>query len=92
EKTRKAVQNAETVAVDLDDISIAISSISEMGQQIAAAAEEQVAVTNDINQNIVGIDKKSQDTAVGASQITTTASEQAQMATLLKSLATAFRV
>lgn len=50
-------QQAQTdqVATALDGISRRGSQITAMSQQIAAAAEQQSAVSEDINRNVVGI-------------------------------------
>lgn len=52
----------------LETIRAAILEISDMNMQIAAAAEEQSATTEEINRNTVNIRDISQDVAVGAQQ------------------------
>ncbi|MFS1289210.1 methyl-accepting chemotaxis protein [Pseudomonas piscis] len=50
-----SVDQAQRAAVALDGISQRVNQITEMSLQIAAAVEEQSAVSEDINRNIIGI-------------------------------------
>lgn len=52
EKTVVKANNAET---ELDEVTRAISTINDMNTQIAAAVEEQTAVTEDINRSLTRI-------------------------------------
>ncbi|KAF1026622.1 MAG: Aerotaxis receptor [Pseudomonas sp.] len=66
-----SVDQAQRAAVALDGISQRVSRITEMSQQIAAAVEEQSAVSEDINRNIIGIRN--------AGEITVNAGQQSQL-------------
>jgi len=69
ELAEETVQQATKAAQSLDAITLAASTITDMNTQIAAAAEEQNAVSNEINKNIVSI-SDSADKAFDVSQQT----------------------
>ncbi|HED35441.1 MAG TPA: methyl-accepting chemotaxis protein [Gammaproteobacteria bacterium] len=69
-----SVGHAQKAGESLNGITQAVSSISDMNTQIATAAEEQTAVAEEINQNIVNISQLGEETVSGAQQ-TYTASE-----------------
>jgi methyl-accepting chemotaxis protein len=50
-KAQTSVTDADAATHSLEEIANAIISISDMATQIATAAEEQTAVTNEISQN-----------------------------------------
>jgi len=52
---QRLVEQAEQAACSLQGINSQVNEISEMSIQIAAAVEQQSAVSGDINQNIVSI-------------------------------------
>ncbi|MGB2742590.1 MAG: methyl-accepting chemotaxis protein [Cognaticolwellia sp.] len=92
EKASEAVGNSKNVEHTLEEITESISYIFSMTEQIATAIEEQSVVTQDVAQSIVNIEQKSTETATGATQIATTAKEQAYLATSMQDLANRFRV
>jgi methyl-accepting chemotaxis protein len=49
------IEKAQQAGASLNNISNAVNEINEMSTQIATAAEEQVSVTEEINQNLVRI-------------------------------------
>jgi methyl-accepting chemotaxis protein len=65
---RAAVQNSDAAALALVQIAKAIGTINEMNNQIAAAASEQRAVAEEINQNVVRISEVAIGTADGSSK------------------------
>lgn len=69
------MQEVGAARQSLASINEGMSSITDMSVQIATAAEEQSAVAEEINRNIVAIGQVAEDTA-GASRETHTASEQ----------------
>ena len=85
-------EQARIMEGKLGEIQIAVSSIKGMSQQIATAAEEQVAVTNEISQNIRSINDLSDETTEGGQQISQAANEQASLATGLHELSRMFRL
>ena len=66
---------ADHVELALDNILTAIGIIVDQSQQIAAAAEQQAAVSLDIDKNLVGISTTGERIAQDAAQ-TEQASEQ----------------
>jgi len=63
-----------------------------MNTQIAAAAEEQSAVSEEINRNIVNISQLSEQTAGGADQTTAASSELSRLASELQGLVELYKV
>jgi methyl-accepting chemotaxis protein len=81
ENTKISVQRAESAGASLVEITSAVASISDMNIQIANAAEEQSAVTEDVNKNITEISVVADNTAqisTQASQASTELSAQAE--------------
>jgi len=66
EKTEVSVQKATSAGKALEDIARLIGKISDMSTQIATAAEEQSAVAEEINSNVVRINELGQSTAEDA--------------------------
>jgi len=61
-----SVKNAAHGGELLNTITEAINTITDMNTQIASAAEEQSAVAEDINRNIINISQVTQEAAQGA--------------------------
>ncbi len=61
-----SVQDAEAASKALDEITQAVSLISDMSTQIATAAEEQTKVTEEITSNITAIKEVGDELADGA--------------------------
>lgn len=76
-KTNLVVEKVNTAGNALNSIEQAVSKIVEMNIQIATAAEEQSAVSEDINQNIVSIHMLAND-ASDSSQLTANKSQELQ--------------
>jgi aerotaxis receptor len=62
------VESVEAVKNALEGISAAVTRISSMSQQMAAASEEQSHVAEDINQQITRIAQLSENSAAQAHQ------------------------
>jgi methyl-accepting chemotaxis protein len=91
-KAQVSVQQAAKAGTSLDAIANAAGSISDMNAQIASAAEEQGAVAEEINRNIVNISQIASQTANGAEQTSIASMELAKLAGRLQSLVGKFRV
>ncbi len=87
-----SIEGAHKIELSLTSIVSSVSDINLMIEQIATAAEEQVSVTEEINQNISHIDKNSEEITSGAQDVSLSASEQVDIANNLKGLAEKFVV
>lgn len=85
------VEQADTAAMSLDEITKAVSSINQMNLQIASAAEEQSTVSEEINRNIVKINDVATQSAEGADQTLETSRSLAQLATELQAVVDQFQ-
>lgn len=56
ELAQQSSNQAEMAGTSLESISNAVYTISDMNRQIATAAEEQTAVSEEINRNVINID------------------------------------
>ncbi len=79
EQAMEVMDQSGQVTEALDQIQQVVGSISDMNAQIAAAAEEQKAVAEDISQNISGISNMSQQTGESAQLLTETSDELARL-------------
>lgn len=89
---RSAVEQASKTGDALTNISSSIERVNDMSTQIASAAEEQSAVTEEINRNIVQINEMTEQTAVGAKQTSAANSDQTRLAAELQGLVGRFKV
>ena len=92
EKAHAVVDQAHQAGSSLKVIADAVSRINEMSTQIASAAEEQNAVTEEINRNIVSINDMEQKTSTGAQQTTSASEGLAQLANDLRLLVCQFTI
>jgi methyl-accepting chemotaxis protein len=88
----EAVKQAEVAGGSLQTITAAVEHIDMMNSQIASAAEEQSAVAEEINRNIVNISDVAAATSQGAEQSAGTSSELARQAEQLDALVEQFTV
>lgn len=86
------VSQSAQVQQALENIMGAVGMIVDQNQQIAAAAEQQTAVTQDIDQNIVQISQAGERTAEGAGEAERASRELSGQVERLKSLISAFQV
>ncbi|OMH29460.1 methyl-accepting chemotaxis protein [Motiliproteus sp. MSK22-1] len=86
------VDQAKRAQSSLDEITESVSRIDVMTAQVASASEEQSAVAEEINMNIVNISKISEQSAVGAEQIARSSEELAQLSDHLKQMSERFTV
>ncbi len=68
DQAEASLSQSENASIALERITQAISHISDMSSQIATAAEEQSATTEEINQSVVNIDKTSHSTFESTSE------------------------
>ena len=92
ETAQSGANGAKEAAQSLDAISRAVATIRDMNNQIASASEEQNAVAEEMNRNIVNISQVAEQTASGASQTTTAANELSRLASELQGLVSNFKV
>lgn len=66
DKARQGVEQAQQAGRSLEEITAAVARIMDMNTQIATAAEQQSAVTNELNRNVHNIMDVIHSTANGA--------------------------
>lgn len=74
----------------LQKITTAVSSIYDMNNAIASAAEEQAVAANEINSNINSINSLAEQNVVSANETTASSIELAQLASELEAMLTRF--
>ncbi|MDX5333162.1 MAG: methyl-accepting chemotaxis protein [Gammaproteobacteria bacterium] len=92
QKTDDVVERAGRAGEALKRITRAVSSIAEMNTQIATAAEEQSAVSEDINENVVSIHTLATQAAESAEQTSNRSQALQRVAEDLQRMIGAFRV
>lgn len=90
--TGEAVEASLKVQTALDNILRAVTQIVDQSQQIAAAAEQQTAVSHDIDQNIVQINQSGEQAADGARRTEQASSRMGELVGELQRIISAFRV
>lgn len=90
-QARAGVEQTLRTTESLQSIVQAISVINNMGAQIASAAEEQSAVSEEISRSITAINDLTTETTDGAQQTTQASQEVARLATELQGLVGRFR-
>ena len=91
-KARAGASNIGRAGDLLAEIAAGVSSISDRNMQIAAAAEEQSAVAEDINRNVVEINDVAIQVSSGAEQTAVTSQELARLADHQQKLVSRFRL
>jgi methyl-accepting chemotaxis protein len=90
--TNATVEKSALVTGALDRIAAGISAIVDMSQQIAQAAEEQSAVTRDVNTSVAQIGELGLATAQNARGTLDSSREMSQLTASLQRLVETFRV
>jgi methyl-accepting chemotaxis protein len=91
-RAQESVELVDKAGEALDVIVGAVDTISTMNTQIASAAEEQTAVAEEINRNIVNITQVAEGTSNGAQQTSAASEQLARLASELQTLVGRFRV
>ena len=92
EHVNKTVENAGSAGDALQAIANVITNIDSLNTQIATAAEEQTAVAEEINRNIVSISDIGRETTSGTEQISVASQDLAKLATGLQAQVDQFKV
>ena len=87
-----SVSNAESAGQSLEAIYNSVATITDMNSQIAAAANEQSTVAEEINKNITNINLAAEQSASGAKQTSISSDAMADLAQNLQSLVGQFKV
>lgn len=90
-KAAETVNHAKETASALDLVGAAIQVISDMNTQIASAAEQQAAVADEINRNVLNINDLSNQNREGSEHTTQASNELAQLAEMLNGQVSQFR-
>jgi aerotaxis receptor len=91
EMAKESVEHAASAGEALETITNAINSISDMNRQIATASEEQSAVAEEINKNIVNISEVAEATSQGAASSVNATKEIVETISHLDNLVVQFR-
>jgi len=92
EQTQSAVQQAAQASTSLATIASTVVHINDMSTQIANAAEEQSAVSEEINRNIVRVNDMSTEASECAGKTAQASQELATMAAELQNLVRQFKI
>ena len=92
QRTEESVLQSEEADAALMSITQAVSVINEMNIQIASAAEQQSAVTEDINRNVANIGTVANEVAGGAAESSTASAGLTKLAEHQRRLINQFRV
>ena len=92
EQAQTAVDQASECGRALDTIASAVGRINDMSTQIASAAEEQSAVSEEINRNVTHINDMARETSEAARQTAETSEGQARIAVELSRLVGRFKL
>jgi len=91
-QTGKQVEQTQAASHALEAILAAVGEINEMNLQIASAAEEQSAVAEDINRNVVNIGQAANGVHDQADQVTRAGGHLSELAERQRQLAARFKV
>lgn len=92
EQAQRSVEQASNASTAIDEITRAVTSISEMNTQIAAAAEEQSSVANDMNRSVVQISTESESTLSHSHDTSAAALQVGSLATNLQDVISRFKL
>jgi len=85
-QSQVVVEKAEIASSSLAKIAVAVSQIDEMSTQIAASAEEQIAVSEEMNRNIMHISDMASNNAKGVQRTSNAGQELSGISLKLQTL------
>jgi len=91
-RTDQSVEQAQRTGEALEKISEAVNIIKQMSVQIATAAEQQNAVSAEINRSVVEISDITDQTSAGAQQTASATNELNELADQLSAMVGQFKV
>jgi len=92
QRANTSVEQAASAGESLDGITTVVNEVNDMNTQIATAAEEQNAVAEEINRNVISINQVSQQTAEGAGQTAEASETMAGLAAQLQMVVGKFKL
>jgi methyl-accepting chemotaxis protein len=90
--TDSSVELSRKAGSSLASITQAVSNIQSMNQQIAAAAEEQSAVAEEISRSVISVRDISEQTAGASEETAASSAELARLGGHLQALVSRFRL
>ncbi|ROM77529.1 methyl-accepting chemotaxis protein [Pseudomonas brassicacearum] len=90
--TDSSVELTRRAGGSLENITRTVSAIQSMNQQIAAAAEQQSAVAEEINRSILNVRDVSEQTAASSEETAASSAELARLGVHLQTLVGRFKV
>ena len=90
EKANASVQQAAQAGQSLEAILESVNELSDLNAQVASAAEQQSGVAEDINVNLISINKVAEETVAGAEQSTSSSRELTQLSQRLNGIVKQF--
>ena len=90
--TNNSVELTRRAGESLGNITRTVSTIQGMNQQIAAAAEQQSAVAEEINRSVINVRDVSEQTAAASEETAASSIELARLGTHLQTLVGRFKV
>ena len=91
-RAQESVAEAQRAVESLTNITKAVEAITDMNLQIASAAEQQSAVAEEINRNVVNINSIATETSEGGRQTATSSGDLAKLATDLQGVMGQFKI
>lgn len=92
DEAQVVVAKASKAGESLSTIASSVARINDMSIQIATAAEEQTATSEEINNNVTNISQMAEQTSDGAKQTAIASEELARLAADLQSFSSRFKV
>jgi methyl-accepting chemotaxis protein len=92
EQAQNSVEQAKGASNSIDKITHVVTAINDMNTQIATAAEEQSAVTEEINRNIVKISNEADGTLQDTRETSAAAEQIENLSSSLQGIVSRFKV